>query len=111
MDKQWVAVEEAQRRASADPLQDEYRERRAAAGNRAQEQLALAKWARKKGLTDEALFHWARVLAADPKNAEALHALDLHWQNGRLMSRQQIADHKAQLREQSVRPSDGLRKS
>src|SRR5215210_7915354 len=32
VDKQWVTVEEAQRRAAADPLQAEYRERRAAAG-------------------------------------------------------------------------------
>ena len=98
VDKQWVAVEEAQRRTSADPLQGEYRERRAAVGDRAQEQLAIAKWARKNGLSDEAFYHWTRVLAADPKNAEALHALDLRWQNGRLMSREQIADHKAQMR-------------
>ena len=45
VDKQWVAVEEAQRRTSADPLQGEYRERRAAVGDRPQEQLAIAKWA------------------------------------------------------------------
>src|SRR5215213_1649860 len=32
VDKQWLTVEEAQRRASADPLQTEYRDRRAAAG-------------------------------------------------------------------------------
>ena len=99
VDKQWMAVEEAQRRASADPLQDEYRERRTAAGDRAKEQLAVAKWAHKNGLTDEALFHWAQFLAADPKNEEALAALDLHWQNGRLMSREQIADYKAQMRD------------
>lgn len=98
IDKQWATIEESQRRASADPLLAEYRERRAAAGDAAEGQLALAKWCRKKGLTDEALFHWGRVLAVDPKNAEALRALDLHWQNGRWMSRQQIADYKAGLR-------------
>lgn len=99
IDKQWVIVEEAQRRTLADPLQTEYRERRKAAGDNPQGQLALAKWCRKKDLTDEALFHWASVLAADPKNDEALRALDLHWQNGRLMTSEQMVDYKAQLRE------------
>ena len=62
----------AARRASANPLQAEYRERRSAAVDNPQAHLALAKWCRKKDLTDEALFHWASVLAVDPKNDEAL---------------------------------------
>src|SRR3954454_3080282 len=98
VEKQWVAVEEAQRRAAADPLQVEYRQRRASVNN-PQGQLALAKWCRKKNLTDEALFHWASVLAVDPKNDEALHALDLHWHDGRLMTSDQLADEKEQFRE------------
>jgi tetratricopeptide (TPR) repeat protein len=98
-DKQWVTVDEAQRRASADPLQAEYHQRRTAAGDNSQAQLVLAKWCRKKDLTDEALFHWASVLAVDPKNDEALRALDLHWQNGQLMTSVQMADYKDQLRE------------
>src|SRR4051812_37801603 len=99
VEKQWVAVEEAQHRAAADPLQLEYRQRRAAMGNNPPGQLALAKWCRKKNLTDEALFHWASVLAVDPKNDEVLHALDLHWHDGRLMTSDQLVDEKEQLRE------------
>ncbi len=99
IDKGWASIEEAQRRALSDPLQTEYRDRRAAAGNDPQAQLALAKWCRKNNLTDEAVYHWTRVLAADQKNEEALRALDLHWQNGQLMTREQIADYKDKSRE------------
>jgi hypothetical protein len=99
VDKQWATVEEAQRRASADPLQAEYRERRTAAEGNPQGQLTVAKWCRKKNLTDEALYHWASVLAVDPRNDDALRALDLHWQNGRLMTSDQMAEYKDQMRE------------
>ena len=75
IDNQWTTVEEAQRRASSDPLQAEYREHRAmAAAGDVQGQLAIAKWCRKKNLNEEALFHWASVLAVDPKNDDALRA-------------------------------------
>jgi hypothetical protein len=99
VDQTWIAAEEAQRRAAADPLQAEYRERRAAAANGINAQLAVARWAQKKGLTDESLAQWAGVLAKDPKNREALRGLDLRWQDGRLMSREQVADQKEAARE------------
>jgi tetratricopeptide (TPR) repeat protein len=99
VDKQWTTVEQAQRRAAADPLQAEYRDRRGQATANVQGQLALARWCRKKELNDEALVHWARALAADPKNDEALRPLDLRWQNGRLLTSEQAARYKDQLRE------------
>src|SRR5262245_17527853 len=44
VDREWVSVEEAQRRAEADPRQVKYRERKEAAGNSPQGQLSLARW-------------------------------------------------------------------
>jgi hypothetical protein len=99
VDGKWTTIEEAQRRAAADPLQNEYYERRKAAGQSAQGQLTLARWCRKNNLNEEAEFHWSNVLCLDPKNEEALHALDLRWQKGRLVSRTQIVQDKDQLKE------------
>ena len=99
VDGEWLAVEEAQRRAAADPRQAEYRERRQAQGESPQGQLALARWCRKNDLTDEARFHWASVLSVEPNNEEALRAVDMRWQNGRLLTHGEIAQQKEQLRE------------
>jgi hypothetical protein len=99
----WVAVEEAQRRAGANPKQAEYRELRGQHGESADGQLALARWCRKNDLHDEAKFHWASVLFVDPTNEEALEALDMHWSGGRLLTRDQIADERDQLREYKKR--------
>jgi len=99
VDGKWMSAEEAQRRAAADPLQKEYRERRRAAGENAQGQLALGRWCRKNNLGAESEFHWFNVLSVDPKNDEALRALDLRWQKGRLVSRAQSAQNKDQLKE------------
>ncbi|MEX0611757.1 MAG: polymorphic toxin-type HINT domain-containing protein [Pirellulales bacterium] len=96
---EWLSVEEAQRRAAADPRQAEYRDRRKAHGESPEGQLALARWCRKNDLTDEARFHWASVLSVDPNNEEALRAIDMRWQNGRLLTREDIAQQKEQLRE------------
>jgi hypothetical protein len=87
LDGKWVTLEEAQQRASADPKQIEYRERRAAAGDSPEGQLALAKWCRRNNLNDEARLHWASVLSADPTNSDALRALEMRLRNGRLISK------------------------
>ena len=99
VDNKWVAAEEAQRRAAVDPKQVEYRERRTAAGQSLQGQLALARWCRKNNLNDEAQFSWASVLALEPKNEEALKALNVRWEKGRLVSATQSAQTKDQLRD------------
>lgn len=87
VDGKWVAADDAQRRAAADPLQTEYRLRRAAAGAKLQEQLSLARWCRDNKLNDESQLHWAVVLSLDPKNKEALKAVDMMWKNGQLVNR------------------------
>ena len=99
LDDKWVTVEEAQRRAAADPLQAEYRQRRTASGQGLQDQLALARWCRKNKLSDEAQFHWATVLSLDPTNEEALRALDMRWKDGRLVNRDETAQQKQQAQD------------
>jgi hypothetical protein len=99
IDGRWVSAEEAQRRAAVDPRQAEYRDRRKADGDTAQGQLALARWCRKSNLAEEAQFHWVNVLTIDPKNEEALRALDLRWRKGKLIARGQPAHEKDQQRE------------
>jgi hypothetical protein len=102
INNQWVAAEETQRRATADPLQAEYRERRKQSGDSPQGQSALARWCRKSNLKEEAQFHWANILTLDPKNEEALRALDLCWRKGRLVPRGQLAQKKDQLRQSKL---------
>jgi Pretoxin HINT domain len=101
INKQWVRVEEAQQRAAGDRQQAEYRERRSAATDSLQDQWALAKWCRKNSLVDEARFHWANVLAADPNNEDALRALDMRWHRGRLLPTSEIA---------AIKKGDGARR-
>ncbi|HEX5470674.1 MAG TPA: polymorphic toxin-type HINT domain-containing protein [Lacipirellulaceae bacterium] len=94
VDGKWLTVEESQRRAAADPRQAEYcdlRKTMGEMGDGPQGELALARWCRKNNLNDEAQFHWASVLNANPTNEEALRALNLRWQRGRLVSREQVA--------------------
>lgn len=99
VDGKWVSVEESQRRAAADPRQAEYSQLRTAAGKNPQAHFELARWCRKNNLTDEAVFHWANVLCADPNNEEALRALGMRWVDGQLMTHEQGAQLKRQTQE------------
>ena len=96
VDGNWLTAEELQRRAAADPLQTEYRELRSAAGANVADQLALARWCRKKQLTEEAELHWSAVLLFDRNNSDALKALDRRWKDGRLVSRKETDEEKQQ---------------
>lgn len=95
----WTTIEETQRQAMLNPRLVEYYRRRGASDNSVQADLALARWCRKNNLLDEANYHWRRVVAADPKNEEALRALGLHWQRGQLLTPEQIAQQKDDLHE------------
>ncbi len=94
VDGKWIAADEVQRRAAADPLQTEYQQRRMATGRGFQQQLALARWCRDNKLNDESQLHWAVVLSLDPTNKEALKAVDMMWKNGRLVSRTEKPEQK-----------------
>jgi hypothetical protein len=99
VDGEWLAVEESQRRAAADPKQTEYLALRKEHGETPQGQLALARWCRRNGLGNEATFHWASVLSAEPANQEALNAVRRRWHNGQLLTPEEIVQQKAQARD------------
>jgi hypothetical protein len=102
VDGQWMAVEEAQHRAASDPKQVHYRKLRQEHGESPEGQLALARWCRRNDLDEEARFHWASVLSVDPVNQEALRAVDMRWQNGQLITREDLARQKRQLRQANL---------
>lgn len=106
IDGQWVAVEEAQRRAAADPRQAEYRKLRAEYGASPAGQLALARWCRKHAMQDEAKFHWAAVISLQLNNAEALGAVGRQWYAGQLLTLDEIKELRAEIRaaQQAIRP-------
>ncbi len=94
--EEWIPAEEAQRRSANDPLQAEYRERRAAAGDSLPDQIRLARWCRDHKLSDEAEVHWETVLSRDPMNKEAQRAANMLWKGGRLVNRKQTTEQKRQ---------------
>ena len=96
VENEWISVEEAQRRAEADPRQAEYQERKETLGESPQGQLALARWCRGNKLEDEAQFHWSSVLSVDPNNKEALRAARLRWHDGDLKTAAQIREARLQ---------------
>jgi hypothetical protein len=89
---EWLSIEEAERRAAADPLQAKYLKRRESANEKPAAQLQLARWCRSNKLDEEARFHFASFLASNPNNQEAIHALGMRWHNGQLMSLEDIKD-------------------
>ncbi|MEX2185594.1 MAG: polymorphic toxin-type HINT domain-containing protein [Pirellulales bacterium] len=79
----WRTVDELAERWAADARLDEYKRRRAAGRDNLASNLALARWASKSALRDEAEVHWRRVLARRPQNDEAAKALGLKRLNGK----------------------------
>jgi len=82
---EWLTIEEAQRRAAADPRQAKYREHKDEVSNNPDDQLALARWCRKNKLDDEAGVHLASVLSVDPNNKTALRGIGKQWRDGQLV--------------------------
>jgi hypothetical protein len=89
---EWLSVEEAQRRAEADPAQAKYQERKETLGESPKAQLALARWCHGNKLEDEAQVHWASVLSNEPSNKEALRAVHMRWHGGELKTADQIRE-------------------
>jgi Pretoxin HINT domain len=92
VDREWLSVEEAQRRAEADPRLAKYQERKEVLGDSPKSQLVLARWCRGNKLEDEAQVHWSSVLSANPNNKEALRATGMRWHDGELKSVAQIRE-------------------
>jgi hypothetical protein len=95
----WLAADQIAEKAAADPRQLEYAALRDSYGDTPEGQLALARWCEKKGLADEARFHWTSVLSIQPNHEEALRELDAQWYDGQLLTREQIALAKVAERE------------
>jgi hypothetical protein len=94
---EWKSISAIQKEARTDKHQQEYETLKAGATTPAAH-LELAKWCDRNSLADEARYHWLSVLSADPKNKDALRALDCTWFNGQLVSRSMAADLKAERR-------------
>jgi hypothetical protein len=99
VDGEWLSIEESQRRAEADPRQVKYRERKEAAGDTPQAQLALARFCRNNKLDDEAPYHWASVLSVDSSNKEALRAVGRRWYQSELLTPGEIKTTKIESSE------------
>jgi hypothetical protein len=99
VDDKWVTVENAQRTAAGNPKLAEYRQLRAKYGESLDGQIALARWCHRNHLDEEARFHWSSVLALQPNNDEALHALGMRIYGGRPMTPAQIASTKRRIRD------------
>lgn len=72
VDDQWLSLEEAEQRASADGRFTEYRRLRDAYAGTPMGALAVARWCQKSQLEAEAGFHWRKVLELQPHHEEAL---------------------------------------
>ena len=69
---------------------ERYAQRRHAAPDTIEAQLALANWCRENGLGDEAARHARRVIELDPANAEARQMLNFRNVDGEWMTREQV---------------------
>lgn len=79
----WRTIDDAAARWAVDPRLFEYETRRNAATDDLANNLALARWAKKSALANEAAVHWRRVLRDDRGNEEAARSLGLRKLNGR----------------------------
>ncbi len=99
-ENEWLTLDEAAKRAKADPQLTAYRKLRDELIETADNHRQLARWCRKNKLKDEERIHWAKVLEFEPADEEALSALGLQLYEGRLMTREQIQLAKKQAGEQ-----------
>lgn len=99
-DARWLTPDEVAKRAAHDPLLAEYRKRRDAMVDKADDHRELAAWCHKNKLIDGARVHWVKVLEFEPNDDGALAALGLQSYEGRLLTRQQIEQAKKAAVEQ-----------
>jgi hypothetical protein len=98
-DDRWMSVEESQRDVDAAQRIIEYRALRDGHGGTLEGELALARWCRKQGLSDEARAHWLQVFSMQPDHEEAALALGLRRHEGQWLPQEQIAELQEQARQ------------
>ena len=89
-----VTLDEAIRRAAADPKVVAYRSLREEYGGTPAGQLELARWCRKEGLEEEERLHWRILRTIDLEQPEAIKALGLQKFQGEWLAKEQIAQLK-----------------
>lgn len=97
VDGKWQSVADVQQQTAADPRFAEYYGLRNQYGDTAAGHLALARWCKRQGLSQEAAFHWAAVLGYQPNHEEALRQLGKQWYRGRLVT----YDERAKLQQET----------
>ena len=80
-----------------DPRWQEYAELRASTANTLEGHLGLAQWCFRNGLENEERFHWANVLARNPRHELGRARLGLEERNGVLYAKQFIAQQEQRL--------------
>jgi hypothetical protein len=93
---QWTKLDDVPARARSDQRLAEYRQKRDALIETADNHRALARWCRKNNLLDEERVHWAKVLEFEHNDAEAMSALGVHLYRGRLLTQRQIEESQKQ---------------
>ena len=96
---QWKSIADVGQSISGDPRWAEYRERRRALTGGAAEHQELAQWCERAELADEARYHWANVLLADPAHRQARERLGLQAHRGGLFTAEQVAEEKQRLKQ------------
>jgi hypothetical protein len=95
---EWRSIADVGQTVSGDPRWAEYRERRRALTGSAAEHLELALWCERAELADEARYHWANVLLADPADRQARERLGLQAYRGGLFTDEEVAQEKERLK-------------
>lgn len=65
-----------------------------------QAHIAMARWCRQQHLPERERFHWLMVVQRTPNQPEALAALDLIWNDGRLWTQEELQQFRDQQRKQ-----------
>ena len=99
-DDQWLRPEEVAKHVAGDPRLAQYRQRRDAMVDTADDHRELARWCHKQRLLDEEKVHWAKVLEFDASDEEALAGLKLHLYEGQLLTKGQIDEAKRRVEQQ-----------
>ncbi|MEO1526532.1 MAG: polymorphic toxin-type HINT domain-containing protein [Planctomycetota bacterium] len=90
----WLPIDEAESLNAANPSIDEYNAIRDRVPDTLDANVSLARWCRKKQLTDRERLHWQRVIQLDPSHREARLRLHLREFRGQLMTSDEIKDWK-----------------
>jgi hypothetical protein len=93
-DGKWLTPSEVASRTAHDPLLAEYRKRRDAMVDKADDHRELAAWCHKNKLFEQARLHWLKVLEFEPTDQQALSGLGVQWYEGRLLTAAQIEQGK-----------------